>query len=155
MKHKGFTLVELLIVITLIGILATITSGNFFKSIKRAKDGKAISDIQEIAKALEMYYARNDSYPSDIYGASFSNSTYFQSGRVPKTLNIAEGQPLPYKYDPTRRCICTEELQSDFLAGNCLNPDCDFEEGDPKSYNLEEFQENPELNSYYCISLAQ
>jgi prepilin-type N-terminal cleavage/methylation domain-containing protein len=60
----GFTLVELMLVIAIIGILATV--GIFMLNIARAKsrDAKRVSDIQIIRAALESYWLDQAAYPS-------------------------------------------------------------------------------------------
>jgi type II secretion system protein G len=61
---KGFTLLELLIVITILGILATLVSGNLMNSLKRGRDAKRKEDLQQIQKAIELYYEDNKQYPT-------------------------------------------------------------------------------------------
>lgn len=70
-KQKGFTLIELLIVIAIIGILATISITSLNTARIKARDVCRISDLRQVALALEMYYSDNTNvgYP----GASGSN----------------------------------------------------------------------------------
>lgn len=62
-KQSGFTIVELLIVIVVIGILAAITVVAYNGIQTRAKDQARISKIKEISKAIEAYYVDNGHYP--------------------------------------------------------------------------------------------
>ncbi|MCP4649306.1 MAG: type II secretion system protein [PVC group bacterium] len=62
-NKKGFTLVELLMVVIIIGILVTIAVPNYFRSIERAKGGKAKAAIDVIRKASIQYRALNDTFP--------------------------------------------------------------------------------------------
>ncbi|MFH2144420.1 MAG: prepilin-type N-terminal cleavage/methylation domain-containing protein [Candidatus Omnitrophota bacterium] len=66
MKRQGFTLVELLMVVIIIGILVTLAVPNYYKSIERAKAGKAKAACDAIRKAQLQYRAFNDTYASDI-----------------------------------------------------------------------------------------
>jgi general secretion pathway protein G len=63
MKQKGFTIVELLIVIVVIGILAAITIVAYNGVQQRARDAQRQSDVVAITKALEMYYLDHGQYP--------------------------------------------------------------------------------------------
>lgn len=63
MNRKGFTIVELLIVIVVIGILAAITIIAYNGIQTRARDAKRTADISSIQKAVELYKADNGFYP--------------------------------------------------------------------------------------------
>ncbi len=62
MKRKGFTLVELLMVVIIIGILVTLAVPNYYRSIERTKAGKAKAAMDAIRKAQLQYRAFNDEY---------------------------------------------------------------------------------------------
>ena len=62
-KQSGFTIVELLIVIVVIGILAAITIVAYNSVQTRARDNIRKSDIAQLAKARESFYAVNGNYP--------------------------------------------------------------------------------------------
>ncbi|AHB42067.1 PilE-like protein [Candidatus Saccharibacteria bacterium RAAC3_TM7_1] len=66
MKHRGFTIVELLIVIVVIAILAAITVVAYNGIQQRARDAQRLQDITSIAKALELYKIQNSSYPNAV-----------------------------------------------------------------------------------------
>ena len=67
-KIKGFTLVELLVVITILGILATIGLVAFASSQARGRDVQRKSDLKQIATALEMFYSDYGVYPNSSSG---------------------------------------------------------------------------------------
>lgn len=69
-KPRGFTIVELLIVIVIIAILAAITIVAYNGIQQRARDAQRIQDVKTIAKALEMYYLDNGEFPSHSCGSS-------------------------------------------------------------------------------------
>lgn len=77
-KSKGFTIVELLIVIVVIAILATISIVAFNGVQARARNAKIISDIKQVHKQIEAYKVINGEYPrtqatGTLVPASFSN----------------------------------------------------------------------------------
>lgn len=59
---KGFTLIELIIVVIVIGILATVAVPQYLRAVERAKGGKARHALGVIAQAEKMYRADNDTY---------------------------------------------------------------------------------------------
>jgi len=61
--QSGFTLIELLVVIAIIGILATIVLVSLNTARSKARDVRRVSDLRQMALALEMYYDSNDAYP--------------------------------------------------------------------------------------------
>lgn len=63
MNKKAFTLIELLIVIIILGVLAALITGNFFTSLKKGRDTKRKADLEQVQRALEMYYEDNNIYP--------------------------------------------------------------------------------------------
>lgn len=63
-SQKGFTIVELLIVIVVIGILAALVLNTFSGVQKRARDTQRQTDVNAIATQLEVYYNDNGTYPS-------------------------------------------------------------------------------------------
>lgn len=63
-KYPGFTIVELLIVIVVIGILAAITIVAYNGIQQRARDAQMFSDLANAAKKFEIYNADNGAYPA-------------------------------------------------------------------------------------------
>jgi prepilin-type N-terminal cleavage/methylation domain-containing protein len=68
-SQVGFSLVELLVVIFVIGVLAALLTTNLAGVRSRAEDSKAKADLQDLKKALRIYYNDYQSYPDDSGGA--------------------------------------------------------------------------------------
>lgn len=75
--QRGFTLVELLLVITIIGILVGFLSYSFYGVRQRSQDAQRKSDLKQIQSALEQYRSDNDTYMTDIdYNAILCGSQF-------------------------------------------------------------------------------
>lgn len=95
-KTKGFTLVELLVTISIISILSVIGMVAYSTVLKQGRDSKRQSDLRSIQSALEQYYADQFSYPDNLsFGSSlvFGAKTYMN--RIPTDPT---GEPLGYGY---------------------------------------------------------
>ena len=62
--RNGFTLIELILVMAIIGILSVVGIGAFTQTTLKSKDTQRKSDLNQIAKALELYYNDAGSYPA-------------------------------------------------------------------------------------------
>ena len=71
-KRRGFTLLELLIVVVIIGILATFAIPQFLKATERAKVGKAKNALGLISQGEKMYFADQGDYLDVTLGGDFS-----------------------------------------------------------------------------------
>src|SRR3990170_2243766 len=81
MKQKGFTIVELLIVIVVIGILAAITIVAYNGIQNRGKDVAVQADLNNFAKLLEIQNAEMGAYPVTLtssMGFKFTKNSYGQ-----------------------------------------------------------------------------
>ncbi len=66
MKKRGFTLVELLVVVAVISILAAIAIPAYLGVQTRSRREAAVTDLQNLASAMELYYQEHNRYaPSD------------------------------------------------------------------------------------------
>src|SRR3990172_11335273 len=64
MKKRGFTFIEILVVITIIGILTAVGVTNLRVANQKAKDGRRQADLEQIRAALELYRSDQNLYPT-------------------------------------------------------------------------------------------
>lgn len=62
-KAKGFTLIELMIVVAIIGILAAIAIPKFAELIRKSKEGATKGNLGALRSALTIYYSENEMFP--------------------------------------------------------------------------------------------
>lgn len=82
---KGFTLIELMIVVAIIGILAAIAYPNYTEYVRRTHRAEIASLLSEQTQSLERFYSKNGSY-TDATGVSTGNAYY----TIAKTLNAQD-----------------------------------------------------------------
>ena len=69
-KQKGFTMVELLVVVTIIAVLTAVGAVSYGSTAKKSRDAKRTSDIEAIRTALELYRSDEGEYPVLTVNAS-------------------------------------------------------------------------------------
>ena len=137
MDKKGFTLIELLVVIMILGVLAALISGNFFTSLKKGRDAKRKADLEQIQRALEMYYEDKKTYPL--------------------TADLAFGSSLCETVDcATNEKIYMQKLPNDPISGKSYQY---FSANDETSYALYACLENnlqmlPYLSTNYTMDCS-
>lgn len=89
LNNNAFTLIEILVVATIIGLLAAGASISYSTLNKQSRDAKRKADLEQIRSALEMYRSNNNNYPTTITincftsgGITDGTNTYLQT--IPK-----------------------------------------------------------------------
>lgn len=98
--RKGFTLVELLIVVTIIGIIAAISIPAYLGQQTRAARTEAYKNLEALRLMEEQFFAENASYTTDIT----NDLPGFQTGQFPRftyaaTIDVALTTPVAVPYD--------------------------------------------------------
>ena len=83
-NRKGFTLVELAVVIVIIGVLAAFGVPRFREAVERSKAGEAFNYLSAVRSAQERYHSRNGTYANtpELLDINFPAPKYFSIGDV-------------------------------------------------------------------------
>jgi type IV pilus assembly protein PilA len=111
-KQKGFTIVELLIVIVVIGILAALVITTYAGIQSKARNAKRQTDIQSLQTQIEAFYSQNGYYPSlgDMNSSTWlatnmksldSNALTDPSNATASTTLVRTPAAKSYSYAPT------------------------------------------------------
>jgi len=98
-QERGFTLIELMIVLSLMVILATIGLVQYRNSQIHAKEAVLKEDLFRIRDAIDQYYADKNQYPSTL-DALVSDGYLRKLPDDPFTRNSTSWQTLPAEPDP-------------------------------------------------------
>lgn len=117
MRSKGFTLIEVLVVATIIAVLTAIGVVSYTNINKRSRDTKRKSDMEQIRSALEMYRADNGFYVAT--GApNYTDASNLSAVLVPSYMAAIPSDPKSptqvYRYKAT-------DLVSGNYYGYCLS----------------------------------
>jgi general secretion pathway protein G len=64
--HRGFTLIELVVVMSIIGLLLTLAAPRYFASIERGKEAVQQQNIYAMRDALDKFFGDNGRYPESL-----------------------------------------------------------------------------------------
>lgn len=124
-NRRGFTLIEILVTVTVIALLTMVGVVSYSATNKRSRDSKRKSDIEQMRQALEMYRADNGSYPAPAVG--WNELTQLSTYLVDKGyLTAIPADPIPtvplqkYYYQPTNQ-------MAGLYYGYCLSANLESE----------------------------
>lgn len=90
-KRHGFSMIELIVVVTIIAVLTTIGVVVYTSAQRRARDGKRRADLEQIRSALVLYRTDNGTYPTSINWSNMSPITTYLSGS-----SVSDPKPSPH-----------------------------------------------------------
>lgn len=110
---RGITLTELMIVVVIIGVLATVAYPNYREFVARAKRTEAKSMLLQVASMQERFYLQNNSYTDVLTSLGFANTPnqVSDSGSYRLTVTAADAN------DFTAEAVY---LNGDAEADKCL-----------------------------------
>jgi general secretion pathway protein G len=107
---RGFTLIEIMVVVVIIGLLAALILPNVMGNVDKAKTSKVRGDIQGIETALTMYKLDNYKYPSTDLGLTAlvqrpndpTVRNWREGGYLKRASKDPWGNPYQYVFPGTR-----------------------------------------------------
>lgn len=78
--RRGFTLLELLIVIAIIGILISVAAASYSSAQIKSRNARRMQDMKSVQSAMEQYYATNAQYPATASPSCDPGTTYLPAG---------------------------------------------------------------------------
>ncbi len=128
-KLRGFTMIEIMVVMVIVGALATLGGGAYTKSLTRGRDARRIQDMKTIQNGFEVYYAKHGDYaPIDTM---FGDTAIFPKGAIAASGYIVTNTTEGY-------CACADTENDTNYANSGV--DCVF---------------GAEAKTHYCIENAQ
>lgn len=65
-RNTGFTLIELIVVLAIVGLLTSIAAPRYFRSVERAREGSLRTSLNVMRDAIDQYAADRDAYPDSL-----------------------------------------------------------------------------------------
>lgn len=108
-RQKGFTIIEILIVIAIIGILATIALPKFNGVREDANIAVSKSNLKALETAIERYQLDNGSFPTDL-------AVLVSQGYVKQKTCIISGTTATYKYGSNSTDFVVYDAENDLYT---------------------------------------
>lgn len=146
-RHRnGFTLVELMVVIGLLGVLSLIGMTVYTTSQQRARDARRKTDMETLRQAVELYKADNNAYPNytgrtDLTGfKNLLSPTYLSSTNFPTDPQFNTTRTYYYQRTANTTYNLCARLEKpvpgvDAVCGNLINSDCNTSTGTQNDCN--------------------
>ena len=148
-KNLGFTLVELLISISIIALLTVVASISYSKAQKSSRDQKRIGDLKAIQEAAEQYYLLNNGAYPDGNNFYRSNTSWSVDGQ--NVLQAFPSDPKGDGYENGGEYFCNVFTDSAYCV-------CAYME-DTDNGNSSGWSDCSSLNNsggqYYCVRSQQ
>jgi len=115
-KRRGFTLIELMVAVAIIGIIAGIAVPKYLDIVQKSQEGSTKGNLGAIRSALVLYYSENDSeYPRDNLNSMFFGGHHYMP-EIPAMQVISAQHPIS-------RSVTAESAPTDIATWSYNNND--------------------------------
>jgi type IV pilus assembly protein PilE len=109
--EQGFTLIELMITVAIVGILAAIALPNYSEYVKRASRAEAVASLLDAANKEEQYFVDNREYTESFTDLGMSDKT--ENGHFALTIKVVDSNTFTITAKPVAGAVkgdadCTE-----------------------------------------------
>ena len=121
--QRGFTLIEIMITVAILGILSAIALPSYLEHVKKGKRTEAKVELLRLAQMQESYFVQNLSYAKDLTQLGFTGNTITSEEGL---YSVTMGGVLPNPCDPIGTTIaCTSYFITATATGAQLgDTDC-------------------------------
>jgi len=128
-SRRGFTLIELMVIITIIATLLALAVAQYKDMVKKAQDATAVGNLGAIRSAIRIYFGDTQIYPRDNLTILYTSGLYLQEiPPLKTTVHPSENMAVAIEVDPSE--VASWSYNNDPVAGmlghvvvGCLHQD--------------------------------
>ncbi len=113
-KFKGFSLIELLVAVAIVGILAAIAYPSYVDQVRKSRRAEAQNLLMEIAQREERYYAQNATYTNDLTVLNYSVASNLPTENGHYQVSITAADSTNYTIEATPQGDQADDLIQGF-----------------------------------------